>query len=48
VNKSGALVREYRFDFESGDGLTVGDTDGDGRKEVIHGDRGDWLMILHY
>ncbi len=36
----------FAVDFEGGDGLAVGDVNGDGREEIIHGDRGDWIRVF--
>ncbi len=33
------------IDFEKGDGLAAGDVNGDGKAEIVHGDRDDFLSI---
>ena len=32
-------------EFEEGDGLAAGDVNGDGKAEIVHGDRSDWLAV---
>jgi C1A family cysteine protease len=44
-----ALPADYtiHLDFEEGDGLAAGDLDGDGKGEIIHGDRADVIRIFY-
>ena len=39
------VSRGFRMDFEESDDLAAGDVNGDGKDEIIHGDRGDMIRI---
>lgn len=38
-------LSSFPIDFERGDGLATGDVDGNGRDEIIHGDRGNRIRV---
>jgi hypothetical protein len=35
----------FTLDFQEGDGLAVGDVDGDAVGEIVHGDRDNWIRV---
>ena len=45
VKYTSAVGRGFEVNFEENDGLCAGDVNGDGKAEIIHGDRGDAIRV---
>jgi hypothetical protein len=44
---SGNLIKRMKINFEKGDGFAIADVDGDGKDEIIHGDKGNSIHIIN-